>query len=103
MDCETKFFPCSGRRFLDLVLPNPQDSPAHAPHLRMVPPVTPAVRLDLGLPLLGQLVSPQREAPSVPEVAIDEHRKSQIPEREVWTAGEVAGMTFGLYSNLVEP
>jgi hypothetical protein len=64
----------------DLVLPNSDYSPSTAAEFAIIPSVASAIPCDLRFPVWCELVPPLREAPTMPEVAIDEHGHLRAPE-----------------------
>lgn len=75
---------------LDVVLPDADDKPPLPPKPPEVPVVTAAVVLDLLPPVHRELLPPCREAPTVPVVAVHEHRHSAAYEDEVRAPGEAS-------------
>jgi hypothetical protein len=68
---------------LDFMLPNPEYTPTEVmqdPHVSLVPLPVPR---NLFLPERGKLMPPDREAPAMPEIAINENRDPCFPEYEV--------------------
>jgi hypothetical protein len=53
--------------------PKPHDAPTETPQLTEVGAIAPARTLDLLFPVRRQFLTPQREAPAVPEIAVHEH------------------------------
>jgi len=58
------------------MLPYAEHLPALLPQFAMIAGVPETVRLDFLLPFLGELQPPDREAPAMPEIAIDEYRNA---------------------------
>lgn len=71
------------------MFPETQNRPTCAPKAGVVAAITPAIGLDLGLPLLGELQAPLREAPAMPEVAIDKNGDARPSEYEVGSARQI--------------
>jgi hypothetical protein len=70
------------------MLPQANDSPAHAPELSEIACVSRTISGDFGLPELGDTVPPRWESEAVPEVAVHENRQSCAPKDHVGAAGK---------------
>lgn len=81
---------------LHLVLPEAADRPSSPPEPPEVPGVPQAVRLDRGLPCLGQLVPPDGKPPPVPEMPVHEDGHHGDAEQDVRAAEQVLGVSLEL-------
>ena len=77
-----------------LMFPEAHDLPARAAQQAAVPEIASPVAVDLGFPFLRQLVPPPREAPAMPEVAVNEDGHLLFAESKIRSTRKVARMTF---------
>ena len=77
-----------------LMFPYSNDLPAHPSQAPVVPGVATPRRVNLGLPLVGQLVAPLRKPPSVPEVSVDENGHLCITKDKIRPARQFSHMTL---------
>ena len=68
---------------LDLVFPDANDEPSLTAEPAKISAVTPAVPFDLVFPISRQLAAPQREAPAMPVVAVDEDSHLRADENDI--------------------
>src|SRR5262245_11188217 len=74
------------------MLPYPDDFPPAALQSPPVAGIALAVGCDLLLPFLRELQSPSREAPPMPEVAIDEYCDAERPKDEIGPAWQITAL-----------
>jgi len=74
---------------LHLVFPNPYDAPSTSTKQAEVPSVPSTVLLDLLAPERLEGRAPKREAPPVPEIAVDEDRDLHSWENEIRPTGQI--------------
>ncbi len=67
----------------DLVFPDANDEPSLTAEASIIAAITTTVPFDLVFPISGQLAAPQREAPAMPVVAVDEDRHFRADENDI--------------------
>lgn len=74
------------RIILDLVLPNPDDCPAHPAQLAKIPLIPGSGRRNLVSPIRRQLVFPEWKPPPMPKIPVDEYGKLDSTKDDVWSS-----------------
>lgn len=70
------------------MLPHAYHLPPELSETSEIPLVPPSVRFYFHLPLHGELVLPEREAPAMPEIPVDEYRDFRRRKYNVRTASK---------------
>src|SRR5689334_15820282 len=78
-----------GQVALDAMLPNSHHCPTKKAQARKISAVALPCIADLSPPKCGQFVFPQRESPSMPEIAVDKDGDSALPKNEIGPARQV--------------
>ena len=76
------------------MLPKPDDFPSMLPQEPAIARIPLTVAVNLRFPLLGKLVSPFREPPTVPKVSVNEDRQLHKAEHKIRSAGKIAGVAL---------